>query len=70
MRSKKRKLRRLKDDELISVLRSVKDKVNEHESLLEHSVEDFGYVESRAQLERAKYFFLLREARVRKTSVY
>lgn len=70
MRSKKRKLRRLKDDELISVIRSIKVKANEQESFMEHSVDDFGYVESRAQLERAKYIFLLKEARVRQTSVY
>lgn len=70
MRRKKRKLRRLKDDELISMLKDIKRKADKQDAFLENAVDDFGYVESRAQLEKAKYIFLLKEARVRKTSVY
>lgn len=68
MRKKKRKLRRQKDEELISVLDHIKTKADQHESYLRNSIHHSGEVECVARLERAKYLFLLREARVRQTT--
>lgn len=66
VRKKKRKLRRQKDEELISILDHIKIKADQHESYLKNSIDHSGEVECIAKLERAKYLFLLREARTRK----
>ncbi|MCE7792802.1 YaaL family protein [Salipaludibacillus sp. CUR1] len=67
---KKRKLRLQKDQELIHALDQIKNKAEEYETYLKNSIDSEGYVNSRARLERAKYLFLLKEARVRKTTIY
>jgi hypothetical protein len=67
-KKKKRKLRRQKDDELISLLDHIKIKSDQHVSYLKNSIHHGRDVESVARLERAKYLFLLREARVRKAT--
>ncbi|MCR6108790.1 DUF2508 family protein [Bacillus sp. A301a_S52] len=69
-KKKKRKLRRQKDTELIQLLDSIKIKADEYESYVRSSVDIDGHIDSKARLERAKYLFLLKEARVRKTSIY
>ncbi|WP_280772229.1 DUF2508 family protein [Salipaludibacillus daqingensis] len=68
MRKRKRKLRRETDEELISLLDRIKEKADQHESYLKNSIHHGGYVESVSRLERAKYLFLLREARARRTT--
>ncbi|QKS69617.1 YaaL family protein [Paenalkalicoccus suaedae] len=69
-RGKKRKLRREVDDELIRRLDTIKRKADQHDSYLQHSFDAREDVIGRAKLERAKYYFLLKEARVRNTTFY
>ncbi|PYZ91523.1 hypothetical protein CR194_19940 [Salipaludibacillus keqinensis] len=69
-KKKKRKLRRQKDEELIGLLDRIKTKSDQQESYLKNSIHHDGYTDSMARLEKAKYLFLLREARVRKTTFY
>jgi len=66
--NKKRKLRRQKDEELISLLDQIKIKSDQHESYLKNSIHHGSDLERVARLERAKYLFLLREARARQTT--
>lgn len=68
MFKKKGKLRREKDDELISVMDTLKHRADGHDAIMRNSVEATEEAESFSRLERAKYFFLLKEARIRKTS--
>ncbi|SDO60492.1 DUF2508 family protein [Alkalicoccus daliensis] len=70
MRRKKRKMRREKDDELIYYLDQIKRKVNQHESYLNNSFDAREELQGMAKAEQAKYWFLLREARVRGTTFY
>ncbi|GEL09146.1 YaaL family protein [Salisediminibacterium halotolerans] len=65
---KKGKLRREKDDELIAVMEKLKRRADEHGAIMRNSVEASEEAESYTRLERAKYYFLLKEARIRKTS--
>ncbi|WP_416148090.1 YaaL family protein [Salipaludibacillus sp. HK11] len=68
LKKKKRKLRRQSDEELITTLDHIKDKADQQESYLKNSIHYGGDVESIVRLERAKYLFLLREARARQTT--
>ncbi|MFC4737744.1 YaaL family protein [Bacillus daqingensis] len=70
MRKKKRKLRQSKDDELIYHLDRIKQRVNQHETYLQYSMDARDEMYGMAKAEQAKYWFLLREARVRHTTFY
>ncbi|PRO64204.1 YaaL family protein [Alkalicoccus urumqiensis] len=70
MAAKKRKLRRTKDDELIYYLDQIKTRLDQHEAYLENSLDAGEDIQALARTERAKYWFLLREARVRGTTFY
>lgn len=70
MPQKKRKLRRTKDDELIYYMDKIKQKVNQQEAYLHHSLDVREETLGMVKAEQAKYWFLLREARVRGTTFY
>lgn len=70
MSRKKRKLRRSKDDELIYYLDRIKKKVNQQEAYLTNSLDVREETLGMAKAEQAKYWFLLKEARVRGTTFY
>jgi hypothetical protein len=69
-KSKKRKLRRKKDEELVACLEKVKKKAERQEKYIHYSFEAQEEILGEAKMERAKYLFLLREARERRTTLY
>ncbi|MBU9710640.1 YaaL family protein [Evansella tamaricis] len=64
---KKGKLRKEEDNRLLSYLDILKKRVKQRESLLDKSIDHHNDVIYRAKIEKAKYIFLLKEARVRRT---
>ena len=64
---KKFKIRKQEDNTLLFYLETVKHRVNTQEALINNSVGHHNSVDYRAKTEKAKYLFILREARVRKT---
>jgi hypothetical protein len=67
---KKKKLRRKADEELIACLQVIKENVDRHEKYGNNSLNMQEDVMGEAKIERAKYLFLLREARYRGTTLY
>ncbi|NJP39310.1 YaaL family protein [Alkalicoccus luteus] len=68
MRKKKRKLRQSKDDELIYHLDKIKQRVNQHDTYMQYSMDAREEMYGMVKAEQAKYWFLLREARARHTT--
>ncbi|MFA9560516.1 YaaL family protein [Evansella sp. AB-rgal1] len=66
---KKRKIRSQEDESLLWHLEKLKKTVNQKESLLNSSVDYHSNVLYSAKLEKVKYMFLLKEARIRKIRV-
>lgn len=67
--SKRGKMRQEENKKLLACLDKLKQRVNQKEALIHNSVDYHGEVVYRGQLEKAKYLFLLREARIRKASL-
>ena len=65
---RKGKLRKDSDDELIYTMDKLKHRADEHDAIMKNSVQASESAESYTRLERAKYYFLLKEARTRNTS--
>ncbi|SDZ67048.1 Protein of unknown function [Evansella caseinilytica] len=66
---KKGKLRQKENDLLLKYLEIVKNRVKQQEALINNSVDHHNEVLYRAKLEKAKYLFLLKEARYRKAQL-
>ncbi|WP_078593280.1 YaaL family protein [Evansella clarkii] len=66
---KKNKMRKKEDESLLQCLETVKHRVNQQELLMNNSIDYHNSVDYRAKAEKAKYLFLLKEARVRKARV-
>ncbi|MDG5790107.1 YaaL family protein [Evansella sp. AB-P1] len=66
---KKGKIRKREDDSLLWYLQKMKSKVNHQEALINNSVDYHSNVMYNAKLEKMKYMFLLKEARIRKTGL-
>ncbi|MBU9721521.1 MULTISPECIES: YaaL family protein [Bacillaceae] len=66
---KKKKLRNNEDNELLWHLDVMKNRVKQREELIESSFDHHVDVVYRAKLEKAKYLFLLKEARFRGTGL-
>ncbi|ADH97577.1 YaaL family protein [Salisediminibacterium selenitireducens] len=67
MFSRKGKMRREKDAELIALLDRFKRQADEQDARIHQSVNASPEIERQSKLARAKYYFLLREARHRRT---
>ncbi|MDQ0257782.1 hypothetical protein J2S74_005244 [Evansella vedderi] len=66
---KRGKIRNEEDKSLLWHLEKLKQRVNQKEALINNSVDYHGEVLYKGKLEKAKYLFLLKEARIRRTSV-
>lgn len=69
MFKKKKKLRREYDQKLIELMDTTKKDWMIQSQLIKLSVEKSDDLESITQLAKAKYFFLFREAKVRKITI-
>ncbi|ADU28318.1 YaaL family protein [Evansella cellulosilytica] len=67
--SKKGKVREKEDANLLWHLAKLKKSLNQREALINNSVDQNNQVIYQALTEKAKYLFLLKEARIRKTKM-
>lgn len=63
---KKGKIRCAEDDQLLTLLDKIKVKSDQQHTLIDESIAYHGEVVYYAKMEKAKYLFLLKEARYRK----
>ncbi|UCZ53284.1 YaaL family protein [Bacillus shivajii] len=66
---KKGKLRKHEDHQLLILLDKIKKKSDQQHSLISGSIGYHREIEYLAKIEKAKYLFLLKEARCRKTQL-
>ena len=66
---RKGRLRAKFDEQLMKQLRDSKQSVNRHKDLLEKSVDPFGEMEIQTEIAKAKYYFLLLEAKKRQITI-